>query len=280
MTDPNLIEKMTRNEADIAFRRRVRTIFEWVEPRKGDLVLDIPCGRGFYLKMFRHASGCRLVGADLEASFLKKAASSVPLDSATALSRADLQNLPFRDEVFDAIICSEGLEHIEDDLAGMRELTRIAKPGATIVVTVPNANYPFWWDPINRTLEKLFGRHIQNGPLAGIWANHLRLYRAEELRRLIEQAGLEVEEERSFTHHCFPFSHNIVYGIGKPLLESGLLPDSLAKTVDRSRFDEASQSRNLLAIGVALLQSFDRNNEMNEPSLRATVSLCAKCRRP
>jgi SAM-dependent methyltransferase len=280
VVDPDLIASMTRNEADIAFRRRVRTILEWVQPRDGDLVLDAPCGRGFYLKMLRHASGARLVGADLDDAILAKAQGNVGSDSATSLGRTDLQRLPFRDSVFDGVICSEGLEHVEDDLAAMRELGRVAKPGATIVVTVPNADYPFWWDPINRSLEDLFGCPIRRGPLAGIWANHLRLYRAGELRRLIERVGLEVEEERSFAHHCFPFSHNIVYGIGKPLLESGVLPDSVARTVDRSRFDETGLSWNPLRMGVALLQSFDRKNQDQEAPGVSTVSLCVKSRKP
>ena len=41
-------------------------------------------------------------------------------------------------------------------------------------------------------------------------------------------AAFLVEQERAFTHYSFPFIHNIVYGLGKPLLEGGLLPDSMA----------------------------------------------------
>ena len=37
---------MVANEADMAYRRRVITIFEWLEPRDGDLILDGGCGRG------------------------------------------------------------------------------------------------------------------------------------------------------------------------------------------------------------------------------------------
>ena len=47
MVDPEAIAFMTRNEADMAFRRRVKTIFEFVNPSDDMRILDLPCGRGF-----------------------------------------------------------------------------------------------------------------------------------------------------------------------------------------------------------------------------------------
>jgi len=115
--------------------------------------------------------------------------------------------------------------------------TALLKPGGVVAITVPNANYPFWWDPINRTLETAVHAHIGRGPLAGIWANHVRLYTAEQLRRAALAAGFVVEQERAFTHYSFPFIHNLVYGLGKPLLESGLMPEKMANAADRTKFD-------------------------------------------
>ncbi|MFZ4815362.1 MAG: class I SAM-dependent methyltransferase, partial [Phototrophicaceae bacterium] len=70
---PETIRYMTRNEADMSFKKRVETVFEWVNPQPNDLILDMPCGRGFYLNMFRYASTARMVGADLDWDVLKKA---------------------------------------------------------------------------------------------------------------------------------------------------------------------------------------------------------------
>ena len=221
MVDRQTLEWMTRNEADMAFKRRVYTVFEWIDPQDDDFILDVPCGRGFYLNMFRYVSKCRLVGADLDWAVLQKAQQNIGHLPDIALHHADVTALPYPDNCFDAVILSEILEHLDDDVAGLREAYRVVKPGGVVAITVPNANYPFWWDPINKTLEKLFHRHIRRGLLAGIWANHVRLYTREELRRSVLAAGFLIEEERSFTHYCFPFIHNLVYGVGKPLLESG-----------------------------------------------------------
>ena len=101
--------------------------------------------------------------------------------------------------------------------------------------------------------------------MAGIWANHVRLYTAHQLRESVLAAGFKVEEERAFTHYSFPFIHNLVYGLGKPLLEAGALPKSMANAADRTTFDKNDGSLlNPINLGLKVLNFFDRPNVMNE----------------
>ncbi|NWG17495.1 MAG: class I SAM-dependent methyltransferase [Chloroflexi bacterium] len=280
MVDLTTIEHMTRNEADMAFKKRVRTIFEWINPQDESLVLDCACGRGFYLNMFRYVSRCRLVGLELDWEIIQKARRNVGHLPGVLLNNADIYALPYPDNTFDGVILSEILEHVERDVDGLKEVYRVLKPGGVVAITVPNANYPFWWDPINKTLETLFNRHIGRGPLAGIWANHVRLYTMEHLRASVLAAGFIIEEERAFTHYSFPFIHNLVYGLGKPLLESGALPKAMANAADRTTFDQNSGSLlNPINLGLKVLNFFDRPNVMNEPPGRSTVNLCIKGRK-
>ncbi len=281
MIDERTILRLTRNEADMAFKKRVRTIFEWVQPTDDKVVLDCGCGRGFYLKMLRSVSQCRLYGLELEAEILAKTRRNIGHLPGITVTQASIYAQPYADNSFDAVILSEVLEHIDEEQRGLREICRVLKPGGVLVITVPNANYPFWWDPINKTLETLFNRPIRKGPLSGIWANHVRLYTPELLRRQALAAGFLVEEERAFTHHSFPFIHNLVYGLGKPLLESGALPEELAKAADRTTFDENKGNLlNPINLGLAVFNWFDRPNVMNEPPGRSTVNLCLKGRKP
>jgi ubiquinone/menaquinone biosynthesis C-methylase UbiE len=281
--DAQTIARLTRNEADMAFKRRVQTIFEWLPPPDDPdaVLLDCACGRGFYLNYYRAVSPVRLVGLELDGEIIRKARSNVGHLPDVGLTQGNIYRLPFANNTFYGVILSEILEHIEDDVAGLIEVYRVLKPGGVVAITVPNANYPFLWDPINKTLETLFHMHIGRGPLAGIWANHVRLYTIQQLRQAVAQAGFKIEQERAFTHSSFPFIHNLVYGLGKPLLESGLLPDNMAKAADRTTFDQNTGSLlNPINLGLAALNLFDRPNKMDEPLRRSTVNLCIKACKP
>jgi len=280
MVDQAQIAQMTRNEADMAFKKRAQTIFEWINPTDESVILDLPCGRGFYLNMFRHVSNCAIIGAELDWDVIQKAQRNVGHLN-VPIHQARIEAMPYPDNTFDAVIFSEILEHIEDDAQALREAYRVLKPGGIVVVTVPHANYPFWWDPINKTLETVFNTHIQNGPLAGLWANHVRLYTPTELSNVAQIAGFTIEEERSFTHHAFPFIHNLVYGFGMPLLESGVLPDSMATAANRLTFEKNDGSLlNPINLGLKIFNFFDRKNKINEPPGRSTVNLALKGRKP
>jgi SAM-dependent methyltransferase len=279
--DLETLRHMTRNEADMAFKKRVQTIFEWIPPADHSRILDCACGRGFYLNMYRYVSACELVGLELDAEIVGKARRNVGHLPDVTLARGTIYALPFPDATFDGVILSEILEHLDDDVAGLREVLRVLKPGGVAAITVPNANYPLLWDPINWTLERVFRTRIRRGPLAGIWANHVRLYERGQLRAAVEGAGFTVEAERSFTHYSFPFIHNLVYGLGKPLLESGVMPEGLANAADRTTFDKNRGSLlNPINFGIAVLNLCDRPNRLDEPPGRSTVNLAIKARKP
>ena len=64
-------------------------------------------------------------------------AGEAPSRHCGAAVNGDGTRLPFPDATFDRIICSEVLEHIPDDVAALRELRRVLKPGGTLAATVP-----------------------------------------------------------------------------------------------------------------------------------------------
>ncbi len=47
--------------------------------------------------------------------------------------------LPFEDDSFDMIWCSEVLEHLEDPTASLNEMRRVTRPGGDIILTTPNS---------------------------------------------------------------------------------------------------------------------------------------------
>jgi hypothetical protein len=149
-------------------------------------------------------------------------------------------------------------------------------------VSVPHRRFPFWWDPINATWSLVGGAPIRTGPLVGIWTNHERLYLPDELERVLASSGFALEELRQSTHYCFPFSHFLVYGIGKPLVERNLLPERLSATADRLRGLENDGS--LLSpfnAARAVFRLVDRLNDRPQAARAQTyVNVLAKARKP
>jgi SAM-dependent methyltransferase len=86
--------------------------------------------------------------------------------------RASGTQLPFRPAVFDAVVASDVLEHIEDDRSAVAEVVRVLKPGGAFIFSVPA--HPW-----------LFSEH--DSALL-----HFRRYTRLALRRLVEEGGLRI----------------------------------------------------------------------------------------
>ncbi|MBN1485834.1 MAG: class I SAM-dependent methyltransferase [Chloroflexia bacterium] len=276
--EPAWLQQAMRREADLAFRRRVRTVLAYLQPQPHDRILDGGCGRGFYLNFLQRLGAEQLYGLDLDETVLDKARRNLP--PSIHLLRGSATELPFPEAFFDKVILSEVLEHLPDDRAGLQEAYRVLRGGGVLAITVPHADYPFWWDPVNKSRELLGQAPIREGFWAGIWAFHERLYTAQELTERVQQAGFVVEEVRTFTHYCFPFTHNLVYGIGKEVLEKGWLPGWLSRPADRFHYADAPPSRwNPLSWALALFDWIDRFNDHAE-GCASYVNLALKARKP
>jgi SAM-dependent methyltransferase len=93
--------------------------------RRGDLrgrVLDV--GGARRRGRFRPPAGARFVVADIDLAGRPQVG-------------ADIQALPFRAGVFDAVKATEVLEHVPDVARALRECGRVLRPGGRLVATVP-----------------------------------------------------------------------------------------------------------------------------------------------
>jgi ubiquinone/menaquinone biosynthesis C-methylase UbiE len=266
--------RFLQKEIDPAYKRRARLIFENLNLSGSEKVIDVGCGRGFYLKVL---AACwpklNLYGVDLNDEYLS-VAKQVLKKSEVKLIKADVTQLPFHDNSIDRIIISEVLEHIVEDQKSLLEIYRILNPGGSCLITVPCKNYPFFWDPINWLLERLFNTHIpsQFWWLAGIWADHVRLYNKEDLNKKIQNAGLTIEGFWESTHYCFPFSHFLLYGIGKNLIQSGIVGKNF------NRFEISPGSSVLARIIQAPLYFIDRWNTDNMKN-KSSVNLVIRAKK-
>ncbi|MGQ0645404.1 MAG: class I SAM-dependent methyltransferase [Elusimicrobiota bacterium] len=115
--------------------RRLRETRRALACRPTDAVLDVGCGAG---NLLERLDAGRLAGLDLSDTLLEKARQRLSGRPEAQILKGDAETLPFPDAGFDRVVCSETLEHVRRPEAVLKEIHRVAKPGARVVITVPN----------------------------------------------------------------------------------------------------------------------------------------------
>ena len=94
-----------------------------------DGVLDVACGTGAVALELVRQKGCSVVGVDQSPEMLAEARQRV--GERVRLVEAPAEQLPFEDASFDGLTAAYLLRYLNDLPAGLRELARVLRPGAT-----------------------------------------------------------------------------------------------------------------------------------------------------
>jgi ubiquinone/menaquinone biosynthesis C-methylase UbiE len=235
------LDKLLGGEIDMALRRRARRVVEELDPQNGDKILEAGCGPGYYLRILSKLGlNLKLYGIDIDRNALTSAKKII---GKRAIYASLTKKLPFKANSFDKVFTSEVLEHIQNDNLAMDQIYKVLKPGGRLVITVPNNDYPFFWDPVNWVMERILKKHIRKGLWAGIWSNHIRLYSVEEIKRLVKKGDFSVVDIEPLTWWSLPFNQNILYG-GK----LKLLPNGLSKAISKQMGSDSLLRRVILEI--------------------------------
>jgi len=126
-------------------RRRYSLVLHILEPhvKNPTLILDLGCDSGLFTGMLPGQP----VGLDVSKHFVDFAHKS--FGNRIPFLVGNAQELPFKDESFEAVTCLETLEHVPNPNATLREISRVLKKGGYATILVPNeANLLFhliWW---------------------------------------------------------------------------------------------------------------------------------------
>ena len=157
-------------------------VLRYLDPQEQDDVLDVGCGLGYFLNRLA-GRGKRGFGLD----FSHKSLSISRKLTAAALSQGDAQMLPYMDNSFDKIIFTDVLEHVFDDRQSLREVVRVARPGARIALVTPGIGGLL----SGTSWRKLF--HDEEGTPE---FDERPGYTPTQLRQLMEEAGIRVDRVR------------------------------------------------------------------------------------
>ena len=162
----------TRRAADAhfwyhGFRRFLTPVLDEVADGRTDLrILDCGCGVGQNLPMLaRHGYS---VGLELE-----PVAAAAGREFGRPIACADITRIPFPDGSFDLAVSFDVLQVVEPDVAAVREMARVVRPGGRVLLTMA-------------AFDVLSGDHSE------VW-NECRRYTPRTARALAETAGLRVD---------------------------------------------------------------------------------------
>lgn len=163
---------------DFSTRSKLQDVGRWYVTRfvestaknlpSGSLMLDAGAGESVYKKYFSH---CDYKAIDLAVG-----------ESRWNYTNLDyvgpLHKMPIEDEVFDAVLCTQVLEHLEWPRESVKEMQRVLKPGGKLYMTVPMA-HPEHQTPYDFFRYTSYGlesicRHagfidIKITPFGGLW---------------------------------------------------------------------------------------------------------------
>lgn len=181
--NPEIYEEMARIE-DLHWwfrgRRAIsRDVLSRVPLPERAAILDAGCGTGGNLEMLAHYGRVFALEMHDAARAHAEHRGVVPVAEGWLP-----ENIPFPGQSFDLVTMFDVLEHIEDDAGSLRALHARLNAGGHLLLTVPA--FPFLWSLHDEA------------------HHHKRRYRMKPLKKLVEDAGFEVEFASHINYWLFP----------------------------------------------------------------------------
>lgn len=150
------------------FHRQTELILELVAPQAGERMLDIGCGKGDYLRLFKE-KWCSVTGLDSSAEVLKIARNNLAEKADLVWGQAE--DLPFSDDEFDIVTLITFLEASRNAHQVIREAIRVCR-GRVFIAFLNN----FSCAGTKQKLKELFGFSL---------ARDIHFYRLAEIKKMV-----------------------------------------------------------------------------------------------
>lgn len=177
------------------FKKLYGKIIETIAKKKdhlksGRAFLDAACGTGeIIFRLSRDYPEINFTGIDFTEAMVKIARQKNKERPNVKILNADVTRLPFKDQSFDFIICSDALHHFSDPESSIKELSRVSRKGAVFLLADPASN-----NFRQRILLEIFARLLER-------AN--KYFSLDEAKNLLRQEGFEVKSAFYFLFNNF-----------------------------------------------------------------------------
>jgi SAM-dependent methyltransferase len=166
-----------------------RNLVSLISAKKVDSILDVGCGEGFTLNRLKQEGiGKKLEGIEYSDTAIKIGKKIYPN---IKIKKGSIYNLPYADNSFDLVLCTEVLEHLEDPAKGLKELARVSK--RYLVISVPNEPFFMLAQLLRGKNWSRFGNDIEH-------INHWTMFSFPKFVK--ENAGVKIK----ILKRKFPFA--------------------------------------------------------------------------
>lgn len=153
-----------------------RWVFDRIAPYLSGHILEVGCGTGTFTGLML-AAGHRVTAVDINPAYVEHAKSRFSRQSGAVILHGDATRMTWADS-FDTVVLLDVLEHIEDDVAFLKQLGACLRPSGRLVVKVPAGEWLY--SPMDMAI------------------GHFRRYTKHKLRRALESAGFCVRRQDHF----------------------------------------------------------------------------------
>lgn len=149
-------------------------------------ILDVGCASGWFLsELQKEFPSAKCYGVDIypdAIAYGKKKYKKIKFEI------ADAHKLPFKNGMFDLVVCTEVLEHVDDPRHVITEIKRVLKKNGRAIIELDSGSILFstvWF------LWKL--------SKGGVWNHsHLHSFNVQKLHKLLKDAGFTIENKKRF----------------------------------------------------------------------------------
>jgi len=131
----NFDKHTTKNPIGKVFLNNfLNTVVKTTRPLNIDTVLDVGCGEGFTLaRLKKEKIGKSYEGIEYDDTAIELGKKLYPT---LQIKKGDIYKLPYKDNSFDLVVCTEVLEHLENPKKAYKELLRVSRK--YVLMSVPN----------------------------------------------------------------------------------------------------------------------------------------------
>lgn len=154
-------------------------------------LLDVGCGTGWAVRQAAElVPDGKACGIDISPGMISRAKEETEGTLNMEFKVADAESIPYDDNTFDAVMCTNSFHHYSSPVTALREMRRVLKAEGQLMIRDSDRGACLWvrfWDTFNRAFEK----------------GHVQYYTREETRQTLIEAGFENVELVSFEHRHF-----------------------------------------------------------------------------